>query len=152
MTVARARFALVWSPDGRLFAIGGNDDNGKRSASVEMLDCPWDTEGEPGSSWKPVAAMNRTRIFHGACFFEGKIFAAGGRDEESVECFVMPSVDHPTGQWTIIRPLTRQVEVEGLLPFNGGLLVIGESHNLLKDLCPMPLALSCVLHGSGDCL
>ncbi len=134
MTVARSMFALAWAPHGYLFAIGGLDDKRKPTSSVEMLDCPWDTEGEAGDAWMPVAAMNRERFFHGACFFEGKIFAAGGRGEESVECFVLPSVDLPRGQWTIIRPLIRQIEVEGLVPFHGGLLVIGELHTLYLNL------------------
>ncbi len=130
MTVARAAFALVWSPDGRLFAVGGLDDKKTSSSSVEMLDCPWDTEGEGGRAWTPVAAMNRKRFFHEACFFEGKIFAAGGTNEESVECFVMPSVDLPTGQWTMVRPMTRALILEGLLPFNGGVLIVGELQQL----------------------
>ncbi len=126
MTTARAKFPLVWSPDGRLFAVGGIGDNKKPTASVEMLDCPWDTEGEAGSVWKPVAPMNRKRYFHGACFFEGKLFAAGGMDEESVECFVMPSVYLPNGQWTTVRPVTHNICLKGLFPFNGGLLMVGE--------------------------
>ncbi len=130
MTVARAAFALVWTPDGRLFAVGGLDDKKKSISSVEMLDCPWDTEGEGGRAWIPVAAMNRKRCFHGTCFFEGKIFAAGGRDEESVECFVMPSLDHPMGQWSMVRPMTRAFLLQGLLSFNGGLLMVGELQTL----------------------
>ncbi len=101
-----------------------------------MLDCPWDTEGEAGDAWIPVAAMNRKRCFHGTCFFEGKIFAAGGRNEESVECFVMPSVDLPTGQWTMIRPMTLQIEVSGLLSFNEGILVVGELCTVYLNLSP----------------
>ncbi len=61
MMTARAKFALVLSPDGRLYAVGGVDDKGRRTSSVEMLDCPWDTEGEAGDAWMPVAPMNRKR-------------------------------------------------------------------------------------------
>ncbi len=126
MTVARARLALVWSPDGRLFAIGGLDDKRKATSTVEMLDCPWDTEGDAGGAWMPVAPMNRNRQFHGACFFEDKIFVAGGSGEDSVECFDMPSVGIPNGQWTMIRPMTRKAVLQGILPFGGSLLMVGE--------------------------
>ncbi len=73
MTAARAMFALVWSPDGRLFAVGGLDDTRSATSSVETLDCPCDTEGEIGGAWMPVVPMNRSRQFPGACFFEGNI-------------------------------------------------------------------------------
>ncbi len=130
MTVARKYFALVWSPVGRLFAVGGIDDKGKPSASVEMLACPWDTEGEAGNAWMPVAPMCRARGFHGACVFEGKLFAVGGKQEDSVECFVMPSVDLPNGQWTTIRPIYNMNEIVGLIPFGGSLLIIGQYNTL----------------------
>ncbi len=130
MAIARAKFALAWAPLGYLFAIGGLDDKRKATSSVYMLDCPWDTEGEAAGAWKLVAPMNRNRRFPGACFFEGKIFAAGGVGEDSVEFFVMPSVDLPQGQSTMVQPMTRKNDVQGLLPFNGGLLVIGKSHTL----------------------
>ncbi len=129
MTIARAGFALVWSPDGRIFAIGGLDDEQNPTSSVEMLDCPWDNEGKSRGDWMPVAPMNKNRRFHGACFFEGKIFAAGGKGEDSAECFVIPSVDIPMGQWTLIRPMNRKNDLQGLLPFDGSLLVVGELHN-----------------------
>ncbi len=72
--------------------IGGFDDKRKATSSVEMLNCPWDTEGDAGRPWKMVAPMHQDRKHHGACFFEGKIFAAGGKNNDSVECFVLPSV------------------------------------------------------------
>lgn len=130
MRVARSRFALVWSPDGRLFAVGGLDENRKATSSVEMLGCPWDTEGAAGGAWRPVAPMNQDRQMHGACIFEGKIFTAGGYREMSVECFEMPSVDLSKGQWTMVRPITRDFSLRGLLPFDGSLLLVGELHYL----------------------
>ncbi len=130
MAVARAMFALVWSPDGRLFAVGGLDDTRSATSSVEMLDCPWDTEGEAVGAWMPVAPMNVNRQFHGACFFEGKIFVAGWKGKTSVECFVLPSVDLPQGQWTMVKPMKQKNNLQGLVPFNGGLLIICELHTL----------------------
>ncbi len=125
MVVARIAFALVWSPDGRLFAIGGADSCLKWTSTVQMLDCPWDSEDDAGPSWKLVAPMNVNRKSHGACFFEGKIFAAGGYEDASVECFSMPSVDLPKGQWTTVQPMTRKNSLAGLLPFCGSLLIVG---------------------------
>ncbi len=59
MGVTRIGLTLVSSPDRRLFGIGGADDNLKTKSSVEMLDCPWDGEGEAGHSWMPATPMNR---------------------------------------------------------------------------------------------
>ncbi len=146
MTTARAKFPLVWSPDGRLFAVGGIDDNQTPTASVEMLYCPWDTEGEAGGAWKRVAPMCRSRQLHGACFFEGKLFAAGGMDEESVECFVMPSVYLPNGQWTMVRPLIHDSCLKGLFPFNGDLLMVGEWHTFYLKISYKFQSQSRVLH------
>ncbi len=50
-----------------------------------MLDCPWDGEEEAWLSVKLVAPMNRKLQSHRACYFEGKIFRAGGVDDEPVE-------------------------------------------------------------------
>ncbi len=130
MAVARGAFSLVWSPDGRLFAISGLIGNCEATSSVEMLDCPWDSEDDAGRSWKLVAPMNVNRQNHGACFFEGKIFAAGGIDDHSVECFLMPSADLPKGQWTTVEPMNRKKKLAGLLPFGGSLLTVGELHSL----------------------
>ncbi len=130
MTVARVGFALVWSPDGRLFAVGGMDHNLKLTASVEMLSCPWDTEGEAGNAWIPVAPMCRARRFLGACIFEGKLFTAGGNQEASVECFAMPSVDLPNGQWTMVPPIFKMSPIAGFIPFGGRLLMVGQYHKL----------------------
>ncbi len=142
MTVARAKFALVWSPDGRLFAVGGVDDKRKTTSSVEMLDCAWDVEEEPGRAWKLVAPMNQNRRLHGACFFEDKIFVAGGKGERSVECFVMPSADFPSGQWTMVQPMIRTIILHGLLTFGEGLLGVGELHTLYLNLRPVVFILN----------
>ncbi len=128
MTIARAGFALVWSPDGRLFAIGGLDDRAYATQDVEMLECPWGTEEDAAGAWVPVAPMCRRRGLHGACFFDGKLFVAGGKRENTVECFVTPSVDLPMGQWTMVRPMATAMHLLGLLPFGGGLLMVGELH------------------------
>ncbi len=85
MEVIKNRLALVCTPDGRRFAKDRPDDSWGLTCSVEMLDCPWDGEGEAWRSLKLVPPMNRTRQSHGACFFEGMIFTAAGMDDESVE-------------------------------------------------------------------
>ncbi len=59
MKVTRIGLALVLSPDGRLFGIGGADDNLKTKSCVEMLDCPWDGEGDVRRAWMLVTPMNR---------------------------------------------------------------------------------------------
>ncbi len=56
-----------------------------------------------------------------------KLFAAGGRDSDTVEFFTLPSVDKPDGEWTKVRPLNRKNTLFGLFPFGEGLLCVGKS-------------------------
>ncbi len=105
MEDARIGLALVLSPDGRFFGIGGADDNLKTKSCVEMLDCPWDGEGDVGRTWMLVTPMNRKGLSHRACYFEDDTFAVEEYGDASVECFVMPSLDVPKEQWIMVRPM-----------------------------------------------
>ncbi len=102
----RSRLALEWVPDGRLFAVGGFDSTSSLLATVEMLQCPWNTEEPVSCEWQYVAPMHHARGEHGLVYFEGKLIAAGGRERQSVERFTLPTGELPEGQWVIIRQRT----------------------------------------------
>ncbi len=122
----RAILALEWVPDGRLFAVGGVDDNFRPLATVEMLECPWVTEGPVHTKWHYVSPMQRARCAHAVVFFTGKIIAAGGHEEGSVECFTLPTSELPQGQWVNIRPMSCVNTLWAILPFGEDLLFVGK--------------------------
>ncbi len=126
MNAARTWTAVSWVPDGRLFAVGGLDDGREPIASVEMLQCSWDTEVTTRCHWQPVAPLNHPRAAHGLAFISGKLIAAGWKSTNAVEYFNLPCEEVPTGQWTLIRPMSRELNLCGLLPFKGGLLTVGK--------------------------
>ncbi len=96
------------------------------TATLEMLECSWDSEESANGGWRYVAPMNHTRREHAIAFIHGKIIAAGGRERESIECFTLPSVDFPQGQWVLIRPMHPPTALTGLHPFSDDLLVVGK--------------------------
>ncbi len=118
--------AVEWLPDGRIVAVGGEDNNDQPLATVEMLECPWSTEEPANGGWRYVAPMNHTRWIHAVAFFNGRIIAAGGHERESVECFTLPNAELPLGQWVLIRPMSPPTELSGLHPFGDDLLVVGK--------------------------
>ncbi len=91
-----------------------------------MLECSWDSEESATGGWRYVAPMNHTRSGHAVAFICGKIIAAGGHERESIECFTLPNVDFPQGQWVLIRPMNPPTTLRGLHPFGDDLLVVGK--------------------------
>ncbi len=121
----RAELALEWVPDGRLFAVGGKDGPASPMTTVEMLQCPWDTEEPLNSEWRYVAPMHHARWAHAVVFFEGKLITAGGYEQDSVECFTLPTGELPDGQWVILRQMIRANTLCGILQFGEDLLFVG---------------------------
>ncbi len=121
----RSGLALEWVPDGRLFAVGGFDSPHSPLTTVEMLQCPWDTEDLVDCEWRYVSPMHHARLLHGLVYFEGKLIAAGGQGRDSVECFTLPTDDLPDGQWVIIRPMSQANPLFGVLQFGEDLLFVG---------------------------
>ncbi len=78
--------------------LGGWDSSRSPLASVEMLQCPWDTEEPVNAEWHFVAPMHHARWAHAVAYFEGKLIAAGGHERKSVECFTLPTGELPEGQ------------------------------------------------------
>ncbi len=98
MNTPRASLELEWVPDGRLFAVGGF--GGKQflpTRTVEMLECSWTCEAPCKTTWSYVAPMLVARAAHGVSYFAGKLFAAGGIDNDTVEYFTLPSADNRNG-------------------------------------------------------
>ncbi len=117
--------SVEWLSDGHIFAMGGNDRSLEPTATVEMLQCSWNTEDSANGGWRYVAPMNHSRSGHAVAFIRGKIIAAGGDERESIECFTLPNVDFPQGQWMLIRPMCRPTALAGLHPFGDDLLFVG---------------------------
>ncbi len=123
MQAARACFAVVWTPDGRLFAIGGNTTATDQTATVEMLHCSnFDTEAPVNDTWTYVAPLPSARSSHAAAFICGKIIVAGGTNKRCVDCFTLPTGGNPEGQWTMLHPLPEPLEMIALIPVDNVLI------------------------------
>ncbi len=118
--------ALAWLPDGRIFAVGGEDGPKSALTTVEMLQAPWDREGPGNSQWRYAAPMHHARTALAVVYFEGKLIAAGGVGRDSVECFTLPTNEVPEGQWVVIRPMSHNNTPVGILPFGEDLLFVGK--------------------------
>ncbi len=125
MNIPRAWLGLEWVPDGRLFAVGGFGGEHQTTQTVEMLECSWTSDTPCRNTWRYVAPMLEARVAHGVGYFGGKLFAAGGRDSDTVEFFTLPSANKPNGEWTKVRPLNSKNTLFGLFPFGEGLLCVG---------------------------
>ncbi len=136
MNAARTWTAVSWVPDGRLFAVGGLGDDREPIASVEMLQCSWDTEVITRCNWQAVAPLNHPRAAHGLAFIYGRLVAAGGKRTSTIEYFKLPCEEYPQGQWIEIRPMVLPLNLHALLPFKGGLLAVGKG--MLVVLRTMP--------------
>ncbi len=122
MQTPRADFGVVWVPDGRIFAIGGNTGPDGTTATVEMLDCCDVHKAANTGTWSYVAPLPTARQCHAVTFLEGKIIVAGGIGERGVECFSLPSSVNKMGQWTSIYPLPKPMNLLALLPVDFGFI------------------------------
>ncbi len=96
MREARAKFGIIWVPDGRLFAIGGKISSGGSTSTVEIIDTSSLGNGQASTFnvvWTNVASMSNPRESHGVALLDGKLVAVGGTDECSVEVFTLPTKD-----------------------------------------------------------
>ncbi len=127
MNTPRYFFGLEWIPDGPLFAVGGLSVDREPTSTVEMLECSWEArEGPATSKWRYVAPLLAPRAMHGVRFFAGRLFAVGGKNDSTVECFALPSAGNEMGEWTRVRPLNRETKLIGVLPFGESLLCVGK--------------------------
>ncbi len=97
LKTGRVAFALKRVRDGRLFVVGGQDGPNSPLTSVETLQCPWDTEDPGNSEWQFVAPMHHARVAHALAYFVGKLIAAGGKEQDSVERFTLVRFQKASG-------------------------------------------------------
>ncbi len=134
MREARAKFGIIWIPDGRLFAIGGKISSGGSTSTVEMFDTSRWGNGQATTFnvvWTTVAPMSYPRESHGVAFLDGKLVAVGGTGECSVEVFTLPCKDNVLGQWSTIYPLPSPFALQALLPADNLLIGIRESVSVI---------------------
>ncbi len=133
MQTPRSDFGVVWVPDGRIFAIGGNTGPDGTTATVEMLDC-CDAQATTTTTgtWNYIAPLPTARQCHAVTFLEGKIIIAGGIGERGVECFSLPSGVDEIGQWTSIYPLPKPMNLLALFPFHFGFIGICKAPSYLN--------------------
>ncbi len=134
MQTPRADFGVVWVPDGRLFAIGGNAGPGGPTATVEVLDCCDVQATTTTGAWGYVAPLPRPRQCHAVTFLEDKIMVAGGGGERGVERFSLPSAVNKMGQWTSIYPLPKSMDFLALLPVDLGFIGICKTTSSLHSV------------------
>ncbi len=126
MQERRSDFGMAWADDDRLFAIGGQTGQDRKTDTVEMLTSATDdaTDWADNRSWSFVAPLSKPRKSHAVAFIGGKIVVAGGEHEREVECFTLPTSDNSIGQWTKIYPLPKALEVLALLSVDNCLISI----------------------------
>ncbi len=126
MKESRCRFGVAWLPDGRLFAVGGNQGLGKVTATVEMLACgDWNSPKGGASDWQYMAPLPSPRENHAVAVSRGKIVVAGGSDTTEVTVFTPPTSASPLGQWSTIDSLPRPQNLFSLVAVQDGLIGVG---------------------------
>ncbi len=144
MQTPRTNFGLVWVPDGRIFAIGGNTGPEGTTATVEMLDrCDVQSATTSTATWSYVAPLPTARQCHAVTFLEGKVIVAGGIGVRGVECFRLPSGVDKIGQWTSIYPLPKPMDLLALLPLDFGFIGICKAPSYQNLFLP---AIKCCVH------
>ncbi len=152
MTKPKFLFGLEWIPDGYLYAVGGVGGDRELTATVEMLECSWVArEGKATSKWRYVAPLLAPRRGHEVGYFAGKLFAVGGIEDATVECFTLPSASNDVGEWTRIRPLHRDNTLVGVLPFGDSLLNVGKCITRLQSALVIWLGFRIEMYINSGC-
>ena len=103
--------------NGKLFIMGGENDDGGRLSSVECLDLETGQRSE-------MAPMTTPRFEHQAAVLDGKIYVAGGSPVNSMGTLV-ESFDAATNQWTAVAPMNTGRKYHGLVSVQGKLFAVG---------------------------
>ena len=102
--------------DGKLYAVGGyNDDDGLLS-SVERYD-------PATNAWEEVAPVAVARYFHAVAVLDGKLYAVGGYDGGPLTSF--ERYDPGTDAWEPVVPLTLARFGAGVAVLEGKLYAMG---------------------------
>lgn len=107
--------------DGKIYAIGGYDAQGKALAAVEQYD-------PVTNSWKKLKDMKVPRAYPSVTVLEGKIYVIGGENPTGCGPNVssLERYDPVTDRWTILMPMptlgiTPAVALNGKITAMGGL-------------------------------
>ncbi|BHF77181.1 distal tubule morphoproteinsis [Sparganum proliferum] len=111
-----AHRAVADEESGRIFVTGGENELGDQMDLVEYCTLPScspteQTESHSLLTWHRAAPMNQKRKYHALAYVKGKIVAVGGyigswEFTQTVEVFTPPDHSNPSGQWTLVRPLS----------------------------------------------
>ena len=87
--------------DGKLYAVGGLDEDDVPLSSVERYDPALDV-------WEAVASMAAARSRHAVTVLDGKLYAVGGYNDDGVTLVTLSSVeryDRALEVWEAVAPM-----------------------------------------------
>ena len=103
--------------DGKLYAVGGHDNDDGYLSSVERYD-------PATNAWEAVAPMGEERINHAVAVLDGKLYAVGGYNDDgflsSVERY-----DPATNAWEAVAPMGEERSRPGVAALDGKLYAVG---------------------------
>lgn len=125
MPAPREFFAAVTAPDGRIYALGGNNTANPLAAwtvlnSMDVFD---PTSGR----WSPVAGMHDARMSFGATLGpDGRIYAIGGQDQGNQPLASVEAYTPATNSWVWVASLpTARFGVAAVTGPDGRIYAIG---------------------------
>ena len=112
--------------DGKLYAVGGHDNDDGYLSSVERYDPALD-------AWESVASMSTARDFHGVAVLDSKLYAVGGYktyavtggDNNVSHLSSVERYDPGTDAWEAVAPLTLARFGAGVAASKGKLYAVG---------------------------
>jgi alpha-tubulin suppressor-like RCC1 family protein len=119
MPTYRTRTSATAVPDGRVFVIGGRDNDGFPRSDVEVFDTATET-------WSAATPMPTPRFDASAAYVGGFIYVVGGSDTTTVGLTTVEIYDVSAGTWSTGQSLNLGRTEFGLaVTANGTLMAIG---------------------------
>ncbi len=118
MAEKRRGLAMV-AIDGKLFAIGGENEGSGTVSSVERFDAE-------SNRWQSVGSMETARSGHGAAVLNGRIYVCGGSGYNSNQEQTCEHYDPSNNQWEMHpASMNRNRKYFSLVAINGRLYALG---------------------------